>query len=103
MGYVVMPCKSSLLCPIPARLSFTHCRTRRSGNDLIAELQAAGWDLSQSPSQLAPLAAVYNLYVRAMAANNMLDFDDLLHHCLALVQNNQEVGGGFGMLRLMHC
>lgn len=40
------------------------------------------------------IAAMYDEYVARMAQQQLLDFDDLLHHCLALLLNNTEVRHG---------
>jgi superfamily I DNA/RNA helicase len=39
------------------------------------------------------IAAMYDEYVARMAQQQLLDFDDLLHHCLALLSNNPQVCG----------
>jgi superfamily I DNA/RNA helicase len=39
------------------------------------------------------IAVMYDEYVSRMAQEQLLDFDDLLHHCLALLNSNPEVSG----------
>jgi superfamily I DNA/RNA helicase len=37
------------------------------------------------------LASVFDSYQRQLKWQKLLDYDDLLHHCLALVHNNPAV------------
>uniref|UniRef100_A0A383WM93 UvrD-like helicase ATP-binding domain-containing protein n=1 Tax=Tetradesmus obliquus TaxID=3088 RepID=A0A383WM93_TETOB len=66
---------------------------RRSGAELIAQMAAAGRRLpgGDNSNITRRIAAMYDEYVARMAQQQLLDFDDLLHHCLALLLNNAEV------------
>jgi hypothetical protein len=67
----------------------------RYGADIIAELQNSGQrPFAQMEGETArKLASVFDRYQRELKWQKLLDFDDLLHHCLALVHNNPTVSG----------
>jgi hypothetical protein len=71
------------------------CSHRRPGMQLIAEMEAAGRRRpgGDSPEITRRIAAMYDAYVAGMAEQQLLDFDDLLHHCLALLNNHPKVCG----------
>jgi len=79
---------------IPQLASCT-CRSgkRKLGSDVIQELQAAGVhrfkDLARDRALV--LGKVYDGYNRKLRSEHKMDFDDILHHCLALVHNFPEV------------
>jgi superfamily I DNA/RNA helicase len=58
----------------------------------VSELQASGAAdfVKLKPEQAAKLAKVYDRYQRQLKWQGLLDFDDLLHHCLALLHNYPE-------------
>jgi superfamily I DNA/RNA helicase len=68
----------------------------KSGLDIIAELKgAAAPDFAKMNEQSAArLASVFDRYQAQLRWQRLLDFDDLLHHCLALVHSNEQVSTG---------
>lgn len=76
------------------------CRSEgrlKSGAAIIAELvQSAAPDFVKLKEEeklmhAAQLASVFDRYQAMLRWQRLLDFDDLLHHCLALLHSNEQV------------
>lgn len=72
------------------------CRSggqRKRGAEIIAELASAGETrfARLNPQQAASLASVFDQYQQKLVWQKLMDFDDLLHHCLALLHDHPEV------------
>lgn len=65
----------------------------KSGAAIIAELMdSAALDFAKlNTQQAAQLASVFDRYQLMLRWQRLLDFDDLLHHCLALMHSNEKV------------
>jgi superfamily I DNA/RNA helicase len=61
----------------------------KKGQAIIEELRESGAPdfVKLKPEQAVKLTRVYDKYQRQLRWQGLLDFDDLLHHCLALVHN----------------
>ena len=64
---------------------------RLDGFQLVQAVKQSGIPMFKTYQQELQVAYVYNRYMAELKANKMLDFDDLLHHCLALLKNHPEV------------
>ncbi|KAF8064493.1 uvrD [Scenedesmus sp. PABB004] len=63
---------------------------RRAGADIVGELSRAGVRLGAGGSgALAHLGRQYDAYVAEMEARGLVDFNDLLHAALAIVQSDR--------------
>lgn len=58
--------------------------------ELLSEVKQSGLQLI-APAFEPAVAAVYDQYQERLRANNLLDFDDLLHRCLGLLQKDPRV------------
>lgn len=72
------------------------CRSEgrlKSGAAIIAELvDSAALDFVKLKREhAAQLASVFDQYQLMLRWQRLLDFDDLLHHCLALLHSNEQV------------
>jgi superfamily I DNA/RNA helicase len=68
---------------------------------LIAEMTAGGHRIPGGESRQITqrIAVMYDEYVARMQQVQLLDFDDLLHQCLALLNDNPQVS----FVRLLVC